>query len=400
MKRMYIYWKLQLKILFQMLGRMLGSSILLVICLGLFVYAGIKLNEEDTSTTKSVVALVVDDSSPLMDFALKYLESSESLEEFCTFLVTTPDKAEELLKEKQVLASIYFPEHFAEDIVSGKNTPATITLSQTSGVSQMLFRELTSAAARILSAAQANIYTFDILYDTYDFTQSKNEIYDYVNQNTLSMALNRANLFQTRTLTSTGLSISPPEFYIITAIVLFFLFFGMGLSSFFFSESNSFEIIMSTKKLTVTKRLFGKTIALFLLFLVVGIILFTIGGLTELLPWQCLFTLPWLALFISVWNLFIHELAGTKTNSILLLFLSGFLSTLASGCIIPAAFLPHPVIGIGKWLPTYFIHQIIKNDFTGDCTWNYKWILFTYTAILLFFTYFLKKCKERKVTTP
>lgn len=428
MKRTLIYCKLQIKTLFHMMTRLLLVGILLVFSLGFLAYAGSKLSDDKPSASPSVIALVIEDSSPLMDLALKYLESSDSVEQFCTFVTTTQAGAEELLKSNGAIASIYFPKHFAQDIVNGKNTPATITLSDAGGISQILFQELTTAAAKILSAAQANIYTFDVLYDTYPFSNDKADAYDYVNQHTLRMALNRGNLFQTRSISTldtadshlqsnaedftkvqetntsaTTFHVNSLNYYLISTVVLFFLFFGIGLSSFFFSETDSFKAIMSTLKLSLFRRFCMKFLALFLLFWFIGNILFLLGGATGLLPWKLLSALPLVAFFVSSWNLFIHQIAGSKHHATLLLFTSGFLCSLFSGCLIPSAILPQPVSFIGKWLPTHFMHQILCNGFVYPSTesvFETKLGLLLYSIFFLLFTYISAKYRERRIMAP
>lgn len=368
MKNNCMYLRLQFKKINQLLPRLIAITIVLTFLVGAIAFYGTKLLYKQTKTDKITVAMVIKDQSALMDFGMSYLESSESINTFCQLVKTTEKEANEMLENKTAAASIYFPKDFALDIVNGVNTPAIITFSKETGIEQLLFQELTTAAARILTHAQAGIYSMGDVYDEYDFRIRRSVIYDYVNENTLGTALVRSKLFQTKNISPTG-AVTTPEYYIATALVLLTFLSGMALSHFSLPEKGSLAIVLSRMGLHAFWRTFLKYIALVFFYLVIFGLLLALCCAHSILPWQSFVVLPFLALLAGSWVLFVYHMTANETIGSLFMFLAAFLSCLVAGCLIPSAFLPEIFTTINKVLPTHYLHRLICILYTDVPTW-------------------------------
>lgn len=389
------YLTLQLKKMVQLLPKLLLGTIVLTLLVGTIAFYGTKLLYSKQSAQKVTIAIVLEDDSALMNLGMHYLESSDSVDTFCRLVKTSKNKAEQMLKNHTAAACIYFPEDFTKDIVSGKNTPATITFSEKTGIEQLLFQELTNTAAKILTSAQAGIYSLSDIYQNYRFQKKRSVHNDYINKNTLQTALVRSQLFEVESVSSTG-SRSTKEYYIVSAIVLLLFLSGMTLSHVAKPESGSLALLLSRCGIKAQKRTFAKCLALSGFYLVVWCLLFLVGCIASLIPWNCFWFLPLLSLLASSWTLFFYSLTLQETTGTLLLFFSVFVCVFCSGALIPSAFLPQEMTAVAYVLPTYYVHKLILTLYTDfPNIWDY----FPFLLFILFFfelsCFFARRAERR-----
>lgn len=391
MKMNLTYFSLQLKRLFQFLPKLILGTIVLAILAGAIAFYGTNVLYKDSSADKISIALVIEDESTLMDLAMTYLESSESVHSFCNLITTTKKEAAQMLKDESVAASIHFPKNFSKDIITGKNTPATITFSKETGIEQLLFQELTAAASRILNYAQASIYSMGDIYDEYDFREKRSVHYDYINRNTMQTALVRSDLFKTETLSSTE-DLSVQDFYIITGILLLLFLAGMSLGKLSLPERDSLARLLTLRNVSSLWRTFWKLMTLCLFYLIIGGFLLLAGCMKELFSWEVFLLLPVLALLLSSQTLFLFTVSSNETTGILLTFFYTIISTLCAGCLIPAAFLPQVVTAIGTLFPAAHIHSLLVAAFTNTVAWT------DFISIILFIVlFFILSCLGTRV---
>lgn len=380
MKLFLTYLTLQLKRLCQFLPKLILGTIVLAILAGAIAFYGANVLYDETSADKISIAIVLDDESALMDLAMTYLQSSESVNSFCNLIPTSQKEAAHMLKTNQISASIHFPKNFSRDIITGKNTPATITFSKETGIEQLLFQELTAAASRILNYAQASIYSLSDLYDIYDFRKSRSTHFDYINRNTMQTALLRSSLFEKETISATG-STSAADYYTATGIILLLFLSAMSLGKFSLEESIPLGKMLSLKGLTIPKRNFARLITLLCFYTVIGGLLITGLKVTELGDWSMLCFLPLLALLLSCQTLCLYNLTTHQTTGILLIFFYTFISTLCSGCLIPTSFLPDSISGIAGLFPAYYAHGIIIAHYDGSVRLSYCIVLLLFSIL-------------------
>lgn len=367
MNTFFTYLRLQFKKMFQLMPKLILATIVLAALAGAIAFYGTKLLYHNSPADKVTIALVIEDETPLMQLGLDYLQSSKSVNTFCELVSVDLETAEQLLKQKKAAAAIHFPKGFADDIVSGENTPATITFAGKTGIEQLLFKELSTAASRILSYAQADIYTIHDLYENYKFKGKRGKHYDFINEKTLYTAFIRAQLFEVKQISSTG-ALSTKNFFLSSGLVLLVLLPGMSLGGFARLEEGSLDALLTRNRLYSPLRLLAKLFVLFLFYLFLWIVLLGFCLDIHTLICRCIAVLPVLALFCACWTLFCYQLTGQETSGTLFLFFVSILSALCSGCLIPSAFLPQMIRTIGSSLPTRHLHRLFGNLLTDSGT--------------------------------
>lgn len=376
--------------------KLILATIVLAILAGAIAFYGTKLLYHDSAADKVTIALVIEDETPLMELGLQYLQSSESVNTFCELVSVDLETATHLVKEKKAAAFIHFPKGFTDDIVSGENTPATITFSGKTGIEQLLFKELATTASHILSYAQADIYTIHDLYETYKFKGKRGRHYDFINEKTLYTAFIRAQLFEVKQISSTG-TLSTKDFFLSSGLVLLVLLSGMSLGGFARLEEGSLGALLSRKKLYAPLRLLAKLFVLLLFYLFIWSVLLCLCLGTKMFFYQCIPVVPVLALFCACWTLFCYQLTGHETSGTLLLFFAGIFSALCSGCLIPSAFLPQALRSAGAVLPTRPLHRLFGNLLTDACAARSDLlILLLFSFGFLITINLLVHCRERR----
>lgn len=369
MKVHLIYFSLQLKRLLQFFPRLIVGTVVLVILTGAIASYGTNVLYGKSAAGKITIGIVQDDDSSLMELAMTYLESSESVNSFCT-LITLPEKeAQHRLQDKSVAAYIRFPKSFARDVVTGRNTPAVIYLSEDSGVEQLFFQELMTAASRILNYAQASVYSLGDIWEEYDLAGEKSTHLDYINRNTMESALVRSELFQIVTVSSTG-TLSVSEFYIVSGIVLLFFLMGMSIGRFAVPENAGLSRMLTLKGLSLKARTVWKLAAMVCFYLLTGALVFLAGCVSGLLPWRICAALPVLSVMAAAQTLFLYSLASGETTGTLLVFLYTLLSAFCCGCLLPAAFLPQEFGVVGKLFPVNAIRTFLASVYLDTFSWK------------------------------
>lgn len=389
------YLSLQFKKLFQLFPRLIGGTIVLTALVSAIAFCGTKLLYNHSAADKVTIALVIEDDSTWMQLGLKYLESSESVNSFCELVQTNQDEAAQMLEEGQAIASIYFPDSFSDKVISGENTPATITFAGHPGIEQMLFRELSDAATHILSYAQANIYTVKDLYSTYSFIGKKGKHYDYLNKHTMQTALVRSKLFKVERVSSTQ-ELSTMQYYTASGIVLLLFLSVMSLGSFAQAEPEGLANLLALHGLTAPKRALLKTLALTLFYALLWGLLFSLAAASGLLPWKCMRILPITAVFSSCLTMFLYNLTGSVMAGTLFTFFATFMCSIASGCLIPPAFLPESLVRIGRVLPTYYVHQQYLDLFMKKPLAKGMAAMLLYSALFLALAFLFARLNERR----
>lgn len=398
MKYTGTYFSLQLKKLCQLFPRLITLTIVLTTLVSAIAFYGTKLLYQDSAIDKVTVALIVEDDSSWMQLGLQYLESSESVHSFCELVRTNQKDATQMLKNKEAAASLYFPTHFTDDVISGKNTPAILTFAGTPGIEQLLFKELANTASQILGYAQAGIYTFKDLYHNYSVYGKKGRHYDYLNEHTLQTALIRSQLFEVKQISSTK-NLSTSEFYATSAIVLLIFLSVMALGSFAHAEPGVLVSLLTLHGITATKRTLLKAAALMLFYLLLLGLLFCVCICFKVLPKGCISMLPVIACLASCLTMFFYNVSGSVTTGTLAAFFSTFLCYILSGCLIPFAFLPDKLTVIGRCLPTYHLHQLLCSLFVPQSTRTHQSVLVLYSIFFLICACLCASWHERRSHT-
>lgn len=344
---------------------MLLGAIVLAVFAGTIAFCAIKEMEASSTSVSVPVAVVIEDQSEVMNLLLSFLADMQSTGHFI-FRAMTEQNAYSALEDGSAAAVMLVPKDLIEGIMDGTNLHVQVLLSEKNALAAILLQELSSAGAKILSAAQAGTYTMTTLYHIADRTDALSDAYMELDLRNLNYALSRGDLFHVVRANATGEE-SVLTYYLASGILLFLLLFGICYLSFYGKSNAACQAKERACGIGYPTVLCGRISGIFLYQL---FLLFVLAAFmpylakTFLLSFrQCLFMLGlFAALLISIaaFFFFLYELVPAPGHAILLLFFTSVLMMLVSGCFVPNAFLPvwcrraAAVLPVRHWMQTLF----------------------------------------------
>ncbi len=367
MKKIRIYFGLQLKMVMKMIPVILLGTLVLSVLLISGVIAADKMLDKPKDASVMEVALVVCDDNKYTDIALNMLVNEENIKELCHFSEMSEAEAVEALSSGKVTAAVVIPENFLAAVLNGTNIPARIILPDGNGFSQSIaFRELVSAGASDLATAQASIYAVGDLCRAAGI-DSITDAEDYLNKKLFLYALGRNKYYDRQEVAKTG-DLSVVEFYVASGLVMFLLFGGVICGEYLRKDNQAVSVCLGRagigRGMTVCAKLFSVSLVYFLLLLAVycgccasGVITFVPVAILGIL-----------VVVVSVFaiNLLVFRLSDSVVTGSIVLFVGTIVMMFVSGNIIPEVFLPGIVNKIGCFMPTKWIVGLAGQVLCGE----------------------------------
>ena len=364
----------------RMLPRMLLQAILLMGIIGMIAFCGVKSMDKEPLAVKVDIAVVMKENNTMTRMAVGFVESMESVSQFCTFRQVSEEEGFALLQEGKVAAMLVLPEQLVEGILNGQNPSVQIYFAQEAGLEAMLFKEFTDAGAGLLNVAQAEIYGVCDTAAAYDLTDKLSVMEAEIDSYNLAFALDRLALYETEQLSVTG-QMSVLQYFAASAVVLLLLLFGMALYPVMQPEPLVFRKqqgvgvawqdfvqwlcgFLSTGLVAV---LLGLTVC------IVSALQMHLGQETavswaEAIAGQRVETIALLLLgimMISTLVFCIYSIAGNRISGILLLFVISLAMVYLSGGFVPSMLLSEKMQRIGDKLPTAYLIRTAGGIFVG-----------------------------------
>ncbi len=390
MRNTLVLWKLELKRTFLLMPAMLLEAGILLIILCTIAFGVGKLLYKDSSIVKIDVAIIEEEENPLTELAVNYVHGMESISKSCKFTIVTKEEGFSMLEDGKAAAVIYLPEGMIEGILNGNNVPAQVFFPEDAGIESALLKELADAGIQMLRVAQAEIYG---VYDTaknYGALGRISALEADIDMYNLAFALDRLALFKTQHLSATG-SLTFLQYGISSGSIFFLLLIGMACYPMMQPYPDALRRQLKRSGIGIGRQCFGKWLcglcsiavsSLFFLFLIKGIM--AMLGYSAWLPeigFRQAGTAVIILICIATLIFMIFQMTDSGSAAILILF---FLSTVMiyfSGGIIPSAFLPKAVQGIGKFLPTAYLIEAAGSMYLGGVERNTIGILILYTFV-------------------
>lgn len=369
------------------LPQLLAGAIALIIFIGAIAFCCVQILYHRTATGAIPVALVVEEDSSMMDWAMDFTKEMESTSSLFSFTIMNDNDARNSLKNGSVSALMVIPEGVIDSILSGTNIPIQVIFPSESDIATVLLQELTMAGGKTLASAQAGIYTTTDLYLTYGHKKDLKASYDEINRTNLKYALARDLLFRRVNVSSTG-SLSTENYYLCSAILLFLFLAGTSCSSFLSRENRAFYQKLKhcqSGALSVTA---ARMLTTFLLYLGMGLFLFCFclfvffqdsGRVFPVL--SSMADLAAVILFTSAFVCMVYDVTRTVSEGILALSITSLLMLFVSGIFIPSAFFPQALRQIGQFLPTSFQFRALGGIYTETLETNSILALFVWTLV-------------------
>ena len=373
---------------------MLIGAIVLAFIAGTIAFYAVGNLSASKTASKVPVALVIENDSELMDFALDFISDMESIHEHFDFQKMTAPEATLALENGDVCAVMQLPADVISGILDGTNRHIPITLSDHDILSAILLQELASSGAKTLSAAQAGLYAMTDLYIDAGIANELDSAYLEFDIRTLQYALVRDDLFHTNTASPTG-TIPLGDYYLASGILFFLLISGIGYVRFFHHADNSQHQKLSSARMgsfltgisSYTSVLLAQAVT-FLPILLYILYLLVTGSLTFLICLKVLLLFFVLLSTTAAYLFFLLTLTKNPSIGVTLIFTLTILLMLSSGCFIPTGLLPLALLPLRPYLPTTaMMHQLFHIlSFQNGTSYQYPVLMNNYAHSLCLYT--------------
>lgn len=383
MKQRMRYLYMEVNKMMRILPRMLLQAILLMVLIGAIAFCGVKSMDKEPLAVGVDIAVVVQEDNTMTQMALGFVESMESVSEFCNFKQVSPEEGFALLEEGQVAALVLLPEQLVEGIMNGQNPSVEIYFARQAGLESMLFKEMTDAGSGLLNVAQAQIYGAGDTAAAYGFTDRLSVMEMEIDSYNLAFALDRLALYESEELSVTG-RMSALQYFAASAAVLFLLLFGMALYPVMQPEPVVFRRQLARQGVGFLWQdfcqwlcgLLGVGLMSLVLMLAIRLMmlrlehsgqeieLFTSRRIANHAAMAALLAVLGIAL-VSTFIYCLYSLAGSRISGILLLFVISLVMVYLSGGLVPSMLLPETMQAIGGRLPTAYLIRAVGGIFAG-----------------------------------
>lgn len=371
MKKKLRYLSMELKKTAKLLPGMLAQIILLISVLAMVVFGSVKsMGWEALSVHAEIAVVVGGDRTMMTGMMLRYVESMESVSQFCRFRQTTEQEGLALLEKGEVTALVLLPEGLLEGIMNGTNPVVEICFPKQAGLEALFFREMTEAGEGLLRVAQAQIYGAGDMARAFGLTDRLSRMEVEIDSYNLAFALDRLALYDSVKVSAFG-SVNAVQFYLASGSILFLLLAGMAMYPVVRREPQAFCRQLERAGTGEIWQGFCQwlcgllCISLFAGVLWAAVRLFVRFGPQETVerlvtgsgyPFYMKAGLTAVILMtVTTLVYLIHSLAGSRTGGILLVFLFSVVMAYLSGGLVPAMFLPQALRTAGAWLPTAWL---------------------------------------------
>lgn len=378
----YLYMEIRKAI--GMFPRMLLQAILLMALIGMIAFCAVKAMEREPLAVRADIGVVVWEEDRLTRMAFQYVENLESASQICHFVQMPENEGFRALEEGEIVALIVLPEQIVQGIMDGRNPTVDIFFPKNAGLEAMLLRELTESGAGLLRVAQAQIYG---AYDTaaaYGMMEQLSVMESDIDSYNLAFALDRLAVYDTETVSATG-RMSVLQYYAASGAVLFLLFSGMALYPVMRREPQAFRRQLARQGTGGIWQGFCQWMSGFvcmaLLICVVWLIWKVVGitapetaeKITQALSAGSrvdgmgvkIGILLLVMVTVSTYSYLLYSIAGSRTGSILLIFLFSVVMVYLSGGLVPSAFLSETVQKVGERLPTAHLILAVGGLYAG-----------------------------------
>lgn len=352
------YTLLELKKIIRALPQLLFGTMVLTFIIGTIAFCGAKLLYPDSAFDTIQIDIVLSENSPSSISVIDLVRNMQSTKDMFAFQIADKDSAYADLANGKAVAVMIVPDNMIDQILDGTNSPVQIVFARSSSLSTLLLQELTGAGAKILSSAQADIYTITDLYVAEGLQTYLQESYDAINRTNLRYALARDRIFQIKSTSATG-NVSVITYYSASAVLLILFLSGSVCSTFLINEPKAFAqkikaipipsyFIILIQWFCTFLIYYGIYILVFLVMSVLSRTGFPIAASSHIPLLSC----SVLIAFISSYTVMIYRITPTAATGILVLTISSLLFLFLSGVFIPTAFFSNSMTWISMHLPT------------------------------------------------
>lgn len=357
--------------------KVLGKSIIGILVMLVFLTVGVTAVSygllQSQVFQKVNVAVVIPQSESRMKLVTRYVSNIDSVKNICNFLYMEEEPAWDELQKGNVEALISFPENFFEDVYVGKNTPAGIYFKDSDATNIQVFKELLKSGISDLQISEAGVYASLAIDREYPSLMERGQLGDYVAGLYAGEILDRERAFEKELISPFGTY--EYEQYYFSAIVLILLLMS-GLKFGYLYQKRRRIIGQKLKVYGVSHRqisLIRIMVMATMLWILTLVVYLAAGIVSSAYDYDFIYLnmgaaggLLLLCISIAAYFHAVYALSGGSMSGTILLLVLNLVMIIGSGALIPAAFLPDVVAGLGAVSPLHFWNQYCSNLVFGE----------------------------------
>jgi len=319
------------------------------------------------------IGVVIPEDENQTKMVAQFISNMDSVKSVCHFQYLDQKSALDALDAGSLDAVLSLPEQFYEDVDSGKNTPATIYFPKNAPLNTRVFGELVTDGVSLLRTAEAGVYA---AYDTagiYRAELTNDQIGDVISDLYIYEAFDRTLVFQKSVYSSLGKA-DLYQYYFSAGVLILLLMLGVNQSHLYQRQSRAVENKIRIYGIGEGKNALIKLLLMTIPLWLVGTIIYVAGCAVSK---QYHLSFLWfdrevlagtllLAAVIAAYFHLVYTISGESTRGTVVLLAVNMLQVIASGIVIPTAYLPKLFEKIAPFFPlTFWDNYYLKLLFFG-----------------------------------
>lgn len=319
------------------------------------------------------IGVVIPEDENQTKMVAQFISNMDSVKSVCHFQYLDQKSALDALDAGSLDAVISLPEQFYEDVDSGKNTPATIYFPENAPLNTRVFGELVTDGVSLLRTAEAGVYA---AYDTagiYRAELTNDQIGDVISDFYIYEAFDRTLVFQKSVYSSLGKA-DLYQYYFSAGVLILLLMLGVNQSHLYQRQSRAVENKIRIYGIREGKNALIKLLLMTIPLWLAGTIIYVAGCAVSK---QYHLSFLWfdrevlagtllLAAVIAAYFHLVYTISGESTRGTVVLLAVNMLQVIASGVVIPTAYLPKLFEKIAAFFPlTFWDNYYLKLLFFG-----------------------------------
>jgi len=375
-----VFWKLELKRALQRIPQMLAGAIVLLFLAGAVALFSSRALYGEQAAGRISVGVALPEEELLAKKAMSMIASLDSVESLCDFVYLDRENALEMLKSGELYAVMEIPEGLVQGIMDGSNPPVQVYFPGEAGLESRIFKELTDAGARILSAAQAGIYAGGQLCGSLGLEDQVPQMEADLNKIFLSYSLPRESYFRHVQVQAAG-DMDLLCFYGISAYVLVILLSAVPASGYLMPFSGVMVQKLRMNGIGPGTRTGARIFGLSVLFAVVSVPVLAVSVFAGLIPGiggsgagfsgklMALAVIGLVCLAAAAVVTVLYQAAGSLLGGMMLLFFLVTAQHFLAGGFLPLVFLPKTVQRLAAVLPSRILMEGAAMAVTAVWDW-------------------------------
>ncbi len=314
-----------------------------------------------------VVGIVAKEDEPFIDWMVAAVSGMENIKDAFRFRRVSKQEADHKLESGEIAVAFLVPSDYVASVINGENKHVTIRSGKGQAtIVNFLLRELSHAASDFILDTEAGIYTMQEYYKKQGLPNLRKDEME-LNLRYIKEIVELGKGIQAEEI-PTEKAYPLPEQYLVSALVLFLLFWGLTCSQILIPPNKAFQNQLALFGVGSGKQCLARGIAFFtvacanylVFFGIVSILLYAahfplqdtvcsnMAGV-----WKFAFCLIPVLLFSAAYIQMAYEAAGDAMGGVLFLFFSIFGMGLCSGCFYPFHSLPGAIQAIAPAIPVW-----------------------------------------------